>query len=389
MSDFPSLEIHTSDRVLYRRCRRRWNWSSRIRENLVPVDSQASPALWLGSGVHFGLEDYHGYNRFGDPRDALIAYHKAWKKSELPPDDDVWLELGVVMLQHYVERWLPQHGHIGQTLWIDGEPQVEVVVQVPLGMWIWLPADREDPSYGTVVYEEPRYEEGWFEIVYDMTFDRVLLDDHDRIIVEDYKTAAKEFDTARLELDSQVGSYLWGGALLYGRAIEGACWTQFIKAVPQPLRWLEKKQRFSVDKSQRTTLSMAREQLVEHYGKGKVPDFYTDFLNELAADETPEGDRFIKRSVIYRNEANAASEERKLYQEIGEMLRAFRPADHPNALPLYNNPTRDCSWDCAFRAPCIALDDGSDADSILSEDYEQWEGIKDDWRDRIRWPKAA
>lgn len=393
----PPLEIHTSDRQLYRRCRRKWDWGSRIRRNLRLADGQENPALWLGSGVHFGLEDYHGYNRFGDPRDALYAYHKAWKKSELPADDDVWLELGIGMLEHYVERWLPQHGHVGQTLWIDGEPQVEVTVQVPLGIWIWLPfeGDTDKTSWqlqGTLHYgEEPpgHQEPEWTEVVYDMTFDRVLLDSHDRIIVEDYKTAKAEFDTARLELDSQVGSYLWGGALLYGRAIEGACWTQFIKAVPQPLRWLESKKRFSTDKSQKTTVSLARAQLIEHYGKGQVPDLYSDFLNELASLETPDGDRFIKRSVIYRNEHNAQAEEAKLYAEVGEMLRAFLPAGHEDELPLYNNPTRDCSWDCTYRAPCIALDDGSDADSMLAEDYIEWEGIKDDWRDRLVWPKAA
>lgn len=395
----PPLEIHTSDRLLYRRCRRKWDWSSRIRQNLMLDGAASNPALWLGSGVHFGLEDFHGWNRFGDPRDALYAYHKAWKKSELPADDDIWLELGIGMLEHYVERWLPQHGHIGQTLWIDGEPQVEVTVQVPLGMWIWLnfpgelPDKRLNPELlmqGTIVYSEepPDDRPEWTEVVYDMTFDRVLLDRHDRIIVEDYKTAKQEFETARLELDSQVGSYLWGGTLLYGRAVEGACWTQFIKATPQPLRWLKTRNRFSTDKSQKTTVSLARAQLIEHYGKGQIPDLYTDFLNDLAALETPEGDRFIKRSVIYRNEYNAQAEEAKIHAEVGEMLRAFLPVGHPNRLPIYNNPTRDCEWDCPFRAPCIATDDGSDAESMLEEDYVQWEGIKDDWRDRIVWPKA-
>lgn len=358
-------------------------------------DGESSPALWLGSGVHFALEDYHGWNRFGDPRKALKAYHKAWRKIELPSDDDIWMELGDGMLEHYVERWLPQHGHLGQTLWVDGEPQVEVALIVPLGMWIWLSFEEPDQrlrpellKQGTVHYgeEPPDGDLEWTEVVYHMTFDRVLEDQYDRIIVEDYKTAKAAFETARLELDSQVGSYLWGGGIYYGRAIEGACWTQILKQVPEPPRWLKTKKRFSMDKSQKTTVSMYRQALLDHYGKGNIPSEYTAFLNDLASLETPDGDRFIKRSVIYRNAYNAQAEEAKIYQEVGEMLRAFLPAGHPDELPLYNNPTRDCDWECPFRAPCIAKDDGSDYETMFDEDYEQGKGIKDDWRDRIKWP---
>lgn len=380
------LDIHTSDIATYKRCRRKWDWGSRIRGNLVVVDQPANPAFWLGSGIHFALEDWEGYNRFGDPRKALIAYAKAYKKSELPDAWDTWLELGDGMLEHYVERWLPLRGRL-PTYWLNGEPQVEVHVQVPLGLWMEMNtgtiSEGEDPPKGAEA-------DGalWREVVYDLSYDRVVIDEHDRLLIEDYKTAKDAFDTARLELDAQISRYYWSGRLMYGPQLEGAVWTQLIKHVPRQPEYLEKSKRFSLDKRISTTHAMYLGALEKHYGRGEVPELYLPLLNELASKETFEGDAFIRRNVIYRNEDSAISEERKLHAEVREILRAWLPADHPNALPLYNNPTRDCSWDCPFRAPCMATDDGGDAESILEDDYEQWEGLKDDWRDRIVWPKA-
>ena len=46
-----SLGIHTSDRALFKRCRRKWAWSSPVRRGLVPVGESPTP-LWFGSGFH-------------------------------------------------------------------------------------------------------------------------------------------------------------------------------------------------------------------------------------------------------------------------------------------------------------------------------------------------
>ena len=78
----------TSDRGLFKACRRRWNWQSPLRGNREPLYS-ASP-LWLGSGFHFALEDFHGYKHFPTAAAALQAYHDAWKRfpqGELPDDE--------------------------------------------------------------------------------------------------------------------------------------------------------------------------------------------------------------------------------------------------------------------------------------------------------------
>src|SRR5436190_22592564 len=67
--------VRTSDRAVFRRCRRRWGWSSHLRQGLGPL--QNADPLWLGSGVHYALEDYHGYKFYSTAVEAFRAYTEA------------------------------------------------------------------------------------------------------------------------------------------------------------------------------------------------------------------------------------------------------------------------------------------------------------------------
>jgi hypothetical protein len=347
--DKNSISIHTSDRVLFKRCRRRWNWSSPLRENLEPEGASHS-ALWFGSGFHFALEDYHGYNLFGHPIEAFRAYGKATDPKEIPADAAELWDLAQGMLNHYVDNWLPRRKHF-KTFWINGIPQVEVPFSVRI------------PDTNAV---------------YEGTFDRVVVDPYKRLWVLDYKTA-KQIETGKLETDPQVTAYTWAARLFYGERVQGTVWQQHLKAVPNLPVHL-KGGGFSQNKNQKTTHAIYKKALKEQYGG--VPTTYVDFLNLLAERETPEGDGFIHLSLIERNTASTNSEVMKIYAETRDMTNPH--------LPLYPNPTRDCSWDCPFRVPCIALDDGSDWQQILEEGYTKKnygnERLYDTWRSRIQWP---
>ena len=67
--------IRSSDRMGFKRCRRRWGWQSHLRGNLTPVES-ASP-LWYGSGFHYAMEDFHGEKVWPTGVAAFEAYVKA------------------------------------------------------------------------------------------------------------------------------------------------------------------------------------------------------------------------------------------------------------------------------------------------------------------------
>jgi hypothetical protein len=364
------IEIHTSDINNFKRCRRKWNWQSRLRENLVAEGSAIGP-LWFGSGYHFAMEDYHGYRRWEDPRYAFAAYYDAFRESELPTDHENLLNLGFGMLDYYTKHWLPLHQDEYQTLWVNGVPQVEVDVHIPLNELLYNFAPRS-------------VREAWLsgllstkDVVFSLTFDKVVVDVHDRIFGVDYKTA-KQIDTSKLSNDPQISNYHWGLAKFYQDQAEGMIWQQFLKDVPEPPKRLINGT-FSKNKQQHTTYGIYREALIKKFGK--VPGSYVEILDHFAQQQTYNGDNFIRRDTVRRNRAQWESTENQILQVVLDMLSP--------GLPMYPNPTRDCSWDCPFKEPCLAMDDGSDSSYLLRTAYVQWKGYKDDWRTRIEWPEDS
>jgi RecB family exonuclease len=323
---------------------------------LVPKGDQPTP-LWFGSGFHFALEDFHGYRTFADPKEALAAYAKAHRSSELPQDSEETLELGYAMLDHYI-NWLKTRDTF-RTLWLPVEdpetgetrrvPQVEVNFAIPLG------------------------EIGGQHYHYGGTFDRIVVDEDGRYWILDYKTAAR-FDTSKLEMDPQVSAYCWAAERLYpGLHFEGMVYQQHLKAAPAPPRKLVNGD-FSVDKRQNTTYRLFRKALIEA-GFKRATGKYLEYLNFLATQESVDGDKFIRRDLVRRNDAQKRAAHEQIVAELREM--ALRD------LPLYPNPTKDCVWDCQFRAPCIALDDGSDWEYLIEENYET-RVERGSWRQRMQ-----
>jgi hypothetical protein len=346
------IAIHTHDRITFKRCRRKWLLSSPLKASMR-IKGDQPLALWLGTGGHFALEDYHGYRRFPDMEEALGAYYDAFSEDELPPGAGE--ELGnIVGILEYYKTWLARRDEY-ETVWIDGVPQVEVHFQLEL---------RElSESLGRPVY-------------YEGTFDRVVVDSDGGWWLVDYKFVSS-IDTDKLETDLQVSSYLWAAEQHYQRPFEGMLYIQLTKSPPEYPKPLVRGG-LSVDKRQRTTHALYRQALLEFYPDGKFPQQYIEFLNYLAEQETPEGDRFIWWTKVRRNQASKMSTFQHILMEGYEMLNPH--------LSIYPNSTRDCMWDCSFRSVCLAMDDGGDWEYLLKEQYEIVEE-RDAWRNRIKWPE--
>lgn len=348
--------IRTSDRNNFRKCRRRWNWSSHLRHNLTPI-AAASP-LWFGSGCHYAWEDQHGYNRWGHPVEAFKQYakasHKAAKAARnnalLPPDFMDLVPLGISMLGYYADYWLQQRDPL-KTFWYEGRPQVEVhaLVKVPI--------------------QTPHYD----EVYYGVTLDRVVQDDHDpkALWILDYKTA-KRFETRHLPNDPQIGAYCWIGQQMYpGYTIAGFIYQQHRKEVIAEPR--VNSTGLLATHGTKTTHRLYRRALINQYGDVlRAPKAQVDFLNKLVQLETPYADHFIRRDYIDRNSHMIESEGAKLMMELEEML-------NPD-LPLYPSPTRDCAHMCSFSSPCMSLDDGSDWEYELKIGYRPKDADFDHWR---------
>lgn len=351
--------IRTSDRNNFRRCRRRWHWSSHMRENLTSIES-ASP-LWYGSGFHYAMEDFHGLRKYPSSTAAFEDYVRATYKMAkgnnrfLPVDWPELVILGRGMLDYYESIWLQARDPL-KTYWHDGVPQVEVNVHIPLPI------------------TSPNYD----EVVYGLTMDRVIIDDAGLLWIVDYKTA-KRIQTQFLQTDPQISAYCWAASQLYGKPIGGFIYQQHRKDVPVEPRTLANG-RLSTADTQLTTHRHYRRSLINTYGAVlRAPRENVDFLNWLEQQETTDMDKFVRRDKVFRNAHQIEAEGAKIMMEVEDMLNTD--------LPLYPNPTRECGHLCSFNNACISLDDGSDWEGELRDSFREKDPTFDSWRKYLPKPK--
>jgi len=357
--DLPIAYIRTSDRSAFKRCRRKWGFQSGLKQNL---DLRDRPIyFWIGSACHFALEDYHGYNFYGSPIDALGAYVEAQKqfsranKLKMPDGYEEQVAIGEGILTHYLQ-WVQNRGCY-DTLWIDGEPQVEVRCTVELNI------PKEYLNYC-----------GYSKAFYQGTLDRVAVIDG-QIWVQDWKFYKSISDMPHLDFDPQMGAYIWLGNAVYQQPIEGAILQQFRKDLPNQPRIL-KNGTISAAQNQKTTHSLYRDALIKMYGNvNKAPPANITLLDEMAAQEGHDRDDFIRRDRTRRTQNQQESEGTKILMEVMDMI-------NPD-IAMYPNPTRDCSWDCQLQDVCLMMDRDDYWQDVLEELTAQRTADSDDWRDYL------
>lgn len=414
--------VRTSGRRVFRRCLRKWGFQSSMRMNLQRKGTEQNINFWFGSAIHFAMEDYFGYNRFGDPVKAFQAYYAAFPTEERPLGADEHYYLGMGML-NYFKEWYARHNADPQfqTVWLDennnevapgtegARPLVEESFMLDLGIKVWVREDTEEiinikkvelheESPGRYYFlETPDLTEGLVlepkkvyvsevPIYYHGTMDRIVKDKKGRWWIMDWKTA-KSADTNKLETDDQISAYMWAGEQWLGHPIHGFVYVQLTKDLPKPPRRLANGN-ISVDKKQKTTYALAKAEIIKDYGEvRKAPAKYIDFLNYLASLETPEGDRFIRWDFVLRNKAQKEATYRHILGEVSLMI-------DPD-LYLFPNPTRDCIWDCPFRDACLLMDQGKEEEAMawLEAEFEQRpreeDGNIEPWRENIPWPETG
>ena len=428
------FSIRTSDRRTFRRCFRKWDFQSSLRQNLTHEGTEQNINFWFGSAIHFSMEDYHGYNKFEDPRRAFYAYYHAFKEDEMPLGADMHYSLGISMLTYYM-TWMKRHNQQTgfETAWINPDtyepmaphsegaiPAVEVSFYYPLNVYavVDIAKDQivdsfyynpEDPwerkpgfkcswECSDFLPKEWKYDndpdqeyvdsEGkHFKIVgvnYHGTIDRIVVDRYGRYWLWDYKTA-KSADTAKLATDDQVTAYLLAARKLFPFKVYGFIYLQMTKdKIREPKRL--KNGQLSVDKRQRTTYSLVRQAIIDDYGTVQAaPASIVQFLNHMAAQEEPEGDKFIRWDFVKRTDAQLDSHEKAIYGELTLMLNP--------QFYCFPTPTRDCSWDCPMRDACILMDmDDQDAYAEFMRQFvkrpHSEDGNQDAWRDAIAWPRV-
>lgn len=364
-----AIIIRTSDRIQFKKCRRAWAWSSHLKGNLGP--SYLATPLWFGSGIHYALEDFHGHNHFGRPSDAWTAFALSTAKQhirDLPDDAQEHFELGRAMMDYYVDYWLAQR-KVDPTYWENGIPQVEVNFEIEVPIWEKHLEHLAELARAC----------GADCVLYRGTFDRVAIDELGQLWVVEYKTA-KRAETNHYMTDPQVTTYVWAASHVYNRPVAGVIYQQFMKDIPSEPKILSSG-KISTAENMNTSAPLYRKALVSMYGAYEAaPKANQEKYVALMMQENENKDRYILREKLPRGSHMLESEAQKILLELEDMI-------NPN-LPLYPNPTRECSRMCSFMSACVSMDDGGDWENDLQLNYSERDQAADRmWRRRLPSPE--
>lgn len=389
MGDIPTkyevIPIHASDVNAFLSCRRRWDWTSPARNNLrrrVDING-VNPNLWFGSGIHYALEMYYHPSLRRDPTESFKTWYKyQWEGGEVTEE---WLErlseINPIQLKNgnYTVRGLqdmmpdPDQEEFG-ALYDLGIGMMEfykeyaareddftvikpeMMFSVSLGFES-IDTREQSPNYGKKLEVHAR---GMRDAIIEYT------NGHHGII--DHKTAAKvdEDYFAKLETDPQCSTYIWATNEEGDYEVDSVLYNVMRKNYPKPPTPL-KNGTPSLNRTEEGTTAGLFESyirdngLVEWFEANEKAQNYFVWLYEI-------GDKnFVERKLTYRSKTEIKNIGLQLRQIAEDML-------DPN-LKLYPHFTGDYNCTrCAFRVPCIAMQDGSDWSDIINDGYERNRG---------------
>lgn len=403
-SKWEIIPIHGSDIANYKRCRRYWDWTSPARNNLrrnvtIYGMSDNAIAMWYGTGCHYAMQMYYDPMLRRDPVESFKTWFQfQWEGGMVTKD---WLDLtydvhprldGALDLTDPDggERWhikglkelLPNlelveekfeyHRDLGIGMMEYYKDYAErhddfIVVaaessySIPLGFES-LDIREDSPNYGQSLEVHARGKRD--AIIY--------WPDRDAYGIIDHKTAetvGEDYFT-KLENDEQCSNYLWATmqeAQLFdlpwkGKMISHIIYNVLRKRFPQPPT-ITTKDVPSIDRQKEgTTAELFQEAIIgvpyrEEWFKSndKAQAYYT-YLCEVGEEN------FVTRKPVPRNKYQIEATAIHLRMIAEEML-------DPD-LRIYPSPSGNFMCiQCAFRAPCLAKDDGSDWQGMLADGY--------------------
>lgn len=360
-------EIHTSERKSYRACRRRWDWI--FRQNYYPT-LRAKP-LDFGTAFHKAMEVMYEPRTWDFPIEVRAAlatkafvdkteqHRKEWLAAmepgsglepDIQEDFDERVALGKGMIRYHVEKVIPREDQHWRPV------RVEVSFQVP----IMHPVTGEPLTCSNPLCRHP----AGASVVYAGRIDCFGEDDNGDYWIIDWKTARslsqrEEF----LQLDDQIGSYVWACRLL-DLPVRGFIYHEMKKGYPQPPQQNKVRRLgciFSKNKQQDTNYATYKATVEKEDKKAYEEGLYDDMLEWLRI----EGPQYYQRFQIHKNDA----EIQQIGLNIGwEALEMINPD-----LSIYPSPGRfGCSF-CAFLQPCLGKNQGEDYVYTLNTLFERRE----------------
>lgn len=367
--------IRTSERKDFKRCQQRWWWA--WREGLRDRGSPAPP-LWFGTGQHLALGLWYcgpGTKRGPHPAETWQKYcadEMVWMKTNDITEERLQVyvdakQLGTVMMEEYVKKY----GRDEHKLYIS--PEQTFKLDIPWG-------DRQQ------VFEVASK---MLMATYVGTFDGVWRHaDTGWLILDEHKTA-KAITTSHLTLDDQGGAY-WAvaartlaqqGLIERGEVLRAIEYNFLRKGLPD-----DRPTDAEGYATNRPTKADYIAALEDHWGRAKgVPAgavaaevakaskgtltalgqlAKANKLTVLGERSKAQPPKMFERVMVHRTSKERAVQLRRVQDEAAHMMVARQ-----KLLPLTKNPTRDCSWDCRFKAMCELQENGGNWEDFKRLQY--------------------
>lgn len=318
------LVITASDRQAFKRCRRAWDFGSRLRQNLEPADRGAAPDLARALVDALAVWYFPGmweWDRAIVRPLALEGYHRA--VAGWPPGSEQVAAAGDALLGRYFE-WAQTVDHFTPV-----RVETEFQVSVP---------DPADPvrdlvgADGSAVHFAGRVE-------------LLVVDELDLYWLVVHRIGGGWADLDELLLDERGASFCWAWERAFlGMNVAGTIYNEL-----------------------RTDVDVDRLPPVPPMGT-TAPAPVTGHRRMYVRADHPadpeilrEGDDVFRRTRIRRGPVEMERVRHKLALEARDMTST--------GLALYPSPTWDVCAPCHFRSPCLALDTGDDPGGLVAAHY--------------------
>lgn len=328
-------ELHISDLQMFRQCRLKWRLGSPRQMNLESKAPQS--ALWLGTGVHLGLE----------------AYYKGKFEGYIVDPAEVF------------EDWANQHINIarnGKFLSEEEDQKMRDDKELGIGMLrhytVWAPTvDNFDIILVEEEFELTVHETDTHEYVVKGRIDGAIQDREGIWIFEHKTTAHSNQNVQRLFLDEQAGEYIWAGSEILGKPVQGSLYNFLRKKLPTYPRVLQAGG-LSVAANIDTTYEVYMQAIKDNNLR---EEDYFDYLEHLKE----KGNTFFQREYTQRN----PNEIRHLMHRLVEIDRDMERAEQEKA--FYPSPSPTMCPMCTFFKVCLVRAEDGDVGFMLRNSYQQ------------------
>jgi hypothetical protein len=358
--------IQPRDRALFKRCRRAWDFGARTRRNLEPARSPADRAVdrAVDKALHDALAVYYFPGMWDwQPGIVLPLVYQAFDRSvreqragsEPTTAEQESIRRGRLLLERYAV-WAPSVDRFAPVR-VDCDVDVQVPDPRFPGQAVTV---GEAGSAGPEVGQAVGVPAVGGAVRYQDRVDLVVIDEHNTYWVVSHRVVRGGWpDTGQLLLDEQCVAWCWAWEMSYpGMRVAGTIYNELhidaLSAGPGPAG------PGTTGQPSRDAAAGPRSAVTQHreaYAPPTPPRHPPPGTPRLSQ----QGVGAFRRTQIRRTGAEFAEFGSRLGLEALDMTDP--------RLPLYPNPSPVNCAACAYRTPCIAVNEGADAEAVLATSY--------------------